>query len=91
VLGVPNVADRIAPDRSRQACWRRSLSRSSTLTVTAYRRGASALDAVAVTKKRCHEKDWVVDLDIRAFFDSVSHDLLMKAVAHHTDEAWVLL
>jgi retron-type reverse transcriptase len=33
----------------------------------------------------------VVDLDIRAFFDSVDHDLLLKAVAHHTDERWVLL
>jgi RNA-directed DNA polymerase len=46
---------------------------------------------VAVTKDRCHKKDWVIDLDIQAFFDSVPHDLLMKAVAHHTDEAWVLL
>jgi len=56
-----------------------------------YRPGRSALDAVAVAKERCHKKDWVIDLDIRAFFDSVPHDLLMKAVAHHTDEAWVLL
>jgi len=33
----------------------------------------------------------VLDLDVRAFFDSVPHDLLLKAVAHHTDERWVLL
>ena len=33
----------------------------------------------------------MLDLDIRAFFDSVPHDLLLKAVAHHTDERWVLL
>ena len=33
----------------------------------------------------------MIDLDIRAFFDSVPHDLLLKAVAHHTDERWVLL
>jgi len=32
-----------------------------------------------------------LDLDVRAFFDSVPHDLLLKAVAHHTDERWVLL
>ena len=32
-----------------------------------------------------------MDLDIRAFFDSVPHDLLLKAVAHHTQERWVLL
>ena len=33
----------------------------------------------------------MLDLDVGAFFDSVPHDLLMKAVAHHTDERWVLL
>ncbi len=56
-----------------------------------YRPGRSALDALAVTRRRCWRQDWVVDLDIRAFFDRVPHDLLLKAVAHHTDERWVLL
>ena len=56
-----------------------------------YRPGRSAHDALAVARKRCWNKDWVLDLDVRAFFDSVGHDLLMKAVAHHTDERWVLL
>ena len=36
-------------------------------------------------------RDWVLDLDIRAFFDSVPHSLLLKAVADHTGERWVLL
>ncbi len=56
-----------------------------------YRPGRSAHDALAVARKRCWSQDWVLDLDIRAFFDSVPHDLLLKAVAHHTDERWVLL
>jgi len=56
-----------------------------------YRPGRSALDAVAVTRQRCWSKDWVLDLDIRAFFDSVEHDLLIKAVQAHTDDAWVVL
>ena len=56
-----------------------------------YRPGRSAHDALAVARKRCWNKDWVLDLDVRAFFDSVGHDLLMRAVAHHTDERWVLL
>jgi RNA-directed DNA polymerase len=56
-----------------------------------YRPGRSAHDALAVTRKRCWKQDWVLDLDVRAFFDSVPHDLLLKAVAHHTDERWVLL
>ena len=56
-----------------------------------YRPGRSAHDALAVARKRCWNKDWVLDLDVGAFFDSVGHDLLMKAVAHHSDERWVLL
>ena len=44
-----------------------------------------------MTRRRCWSQDWILDLDIRAFFDSVPHDLLMKAVAHHTQERWVLL
>ena len=56
-----------------------------------YRPGRSAHGALAVARKRCWNKDWVLDLDVGAFFDSVGHDLLMKAVAHHSDERWVLL
>ena len=56
-----------------------------------YRPGRSAHGALAVARKRCWSKDWVLDLDVGAFFDSVGHDLLMRAVAHHTDERWVLL
>jgi RNA-directed DNA polymerase len=52
-----------------------------------YRPGRSALDAVAVTRRRCWKKDWVLDLDIRAFFDSVDHDLLLKAVESPTKAA----
>jgi len=56
-----------------------------------YRPGRSAHDALAVCRRRCWAQDWVLDLDVRAFFDSVPHSLLLKAVAHHTGERWVLL
>ena len=56
-----------------------------------YRPGKSALDAVGVCRQRCWRADWVIDLDIRAFFDTVPWDLVLKAVAHHTDQAWILL
>ena len=42
-------------------------------------------------QERCWKKDWVVDLDVKAFFDTVSWDLTMKAVTRHTDRKWVLL
>ena len=37
------------------------------------------------------KRDWVVDLDIKAFFDSIDHELMMNALEKHTDERWVLL
>jgi RNA-directed DNA polymerase len=55
------------------------------------RPGRSARDALAVCRQRCWKQDWVLDLDVRAFFDSVPHSLVLKAVAHHTSERRVLL
>ena len=56
-----------------------------------YRPGRSAHDALSVARKRCWKQDWILDLDIQKFFDSVPHELLLKAVAHHTSERWILL
>src|ERR1039458_3425742 len=56
-----------------------------------YRPGRSALDAVATCRKRCWKRDWVIDLDIRSFFDSIPHSLMLKAVSRHTDLRWVVL
>jgi RNA-directed DNA polymerase len=90
VLGVPNVADRVAQTAAAMLLEEK-LEPIFHPDSYGYRRGRSAHDALAVTRRRCWRQDWVVDLDIRAFFDSVDHDLLLKAVAHHTDERWVLL
>ncbi|HUJ83526.1 MAG TPA: group II intron reverse transcriptase/maturase, partial [Candidatus Acidoferrales bacterium] len=56
-----------------------------------YRPGRSAHDALRVCRERCWRADWVLDMDIRKFFDSVPWDLTLKAVAHHTDLRWILL
>ena len=89
-LGVPTVADRIA-----QTVVAMHLERLVELVFHpdsyGYRPGRSALDAVAVCRERCWRNDWVIDLDVRAFFDSVDHSLMLKAVARHTDAKWVLL
>ncbi len=41
--------------------------------------------------KRCWRNNWVVELDIKGFFDAIDHELLMLAVRRHTQEPWVLL
>src|SRR5215831_3597213 len=51
----------------------------------------SALDAVGMARQRCWRRDWVLDLDIKAFFDSIEPELLMRAVRKHTDCPWALL
>ena len=90
VLGVPNVADRIA-QTAVAALLEEKLEPVFHPDSYGYRPGRSAHDALAVARRRCWKQDWVLDLDIRAFFDSVPHDLLLKAVAHHTSLRWVLL
>ena len=90
VLGVPNVADRIAQTAAAMLLEEK-LEPIFHPDSYGYRPGRSAHDALAVTRRRCWKQDWVLDLDVRAFFDSVPHDLLLKAVAHHTGERWVLL
>lgn len=49
------------------------------------------LDAVGTCRQRCWRYDWVVDLDIRGFFDNIDHSLMMRAVPKHTNCKWVLL
>jgi group II intron reverse transcriptase/maturase len=56
-----------------------------------YRPGKSAIDAVGVARQRCWRHDWVLDLDIKGFFDSIDWTLLRKAVRHHSACKWVLL
>src|SRR5204863_4857465 len=55
-----------------------------------YRPKRSALDAVGTCRERCWRSDWVVDLDIRGFFDNIDHSLMMHAVRKHTDCPWML-
>jgi RNA-directed DNA polymerase len=90
ILGVPTVADRVA-----QTVVRMYLEPEVEALFHpdsyGYRPGRSALDAVGTCRKRCWKFDWVIDLDLRAFFDSIDHDLLLKAVSKHTDLRWVLL
>jgi RNA-directed DNA polymerase len=90
ILGVPTVADRVA-----QTVVALALEARTELIFHydsyGYRPWRSALDAVAKCRQRCWRKDWVLDLDVAKFFDSVDHELMVKAVAANTDQKWVLL
>jgi group II intron reverse transcriptase/maturase len=89
-LGIPTVADRVA-----QTVVKMDLEPKVEPLFHpdsyGYRPGKSALDAVGQCRQRCWRYDWVVDLDIRGFFDHIDHSLMMHAVRKHTDCPWVLL
>lgn len=90
MLGVPTVGDRVAQTVV-AARLETAVEPVFHPDSYGYRPGRSALDAVAVCRKRCWEYNWVVEFDIRKFFDSVRWDLIVKAVEAHTADRWVLL
>ena len=89
-LGIPTVADRVA-----QMVVKRHLEPLVEPCFHddsyGYRPGKSALDAVATARQRCWRSDWVIDLDIKGFFDNLDWELVLKAVRHHDKTPWVLL
>jgi group II intron reverse transcriptase/maturase len=90
ILGVPTVADRIA----QQVAVTRiggDLFGVFHPDSHGYQLGKSAVNAVANTRKRCWEYDWVVEFDIRRAFDELDWDLLRKAIARHIKDPWCLL
>ena len=92
LLGVPTVADRVAQTVAR-LYLEPQVEPVFHPDSYGYRPGKSALDAVAACRKRCWRAGWVIDMDIRAFFDTVPWDLVRKAVAHHISpgQRWILL
>jgi RNA-directed DNA polymerase len=56
-----------------------------------YRPNKSAHEAIGQARKRCWRHDWVIDLDIKGFFDQIDHSLMLRAVRKHTDCKWMLL
>ncbi|MBV8831582.1 MAG: group II intron reverse transcriptase/maturase [Acidobacteriaceae bacterium] len=90
VLGIPNVIDRVAQTVA-VSVVEPNVEKVFHDDSYGYRPGRSPVDAVEVCRERCWKRDWVVDLDVRAFFDSVSWELMLKAVTRHTDAKWVLI
>jgi RNA-directed DNA polymerase len=89
-LGIPTVSDRIAQmvvKRYLEPILEPLFDKDS----YGYRPGKSAHDARVVARRRCWDHDWVLDLDIKRFFDEIDWGLLMLAVRRHTGCRWVLL
>lgn len=90
ILGIPTVSDRIAQMVVKMT-FEPLVEPHFHPDSYGYRPHKSALDAVGVVRHRCWYSDWVLEFDIKGLFDNIDHDLLMKAVQHHTDNKWVIL
>jgi RNA-directed DNA polymerase len=89
-LGIPTVADRIA-QMVAKLYFEPRVEPYFHEDSYGYRPKRSAHDALAKARKRCWDYDWVIDLDIKGFFDNLDHELVMRAVKRHTDCAWLHL
>jgi RNA-directed DNA polymerase len=90
MLGVPTVADRVAQTVVKivlEPVLEPLFHRNS----FGYRPGRSALDAVALVRRRSWEYNWVVEYDIKGLFDNIDHELLLRALRKHCQTPWVLL
>ena len=89
-LGIPTVSDRIA-QMVVKMYFEPRVEPVFHQDSYGYRPNKSALGAVGKARQRCWQHDWVVDLDIKGFFDNLDHDLVMRAVLKHSDNKWVPL
>jgi RNA-directed DNA polymerase len=89
-LGIPTISDRIAQTVVKQAL-EPQVDPHFLEDSYGYRPGKSAFQALAKARERCWKYDWVLDLDIKGFFDTIDHDLLMAAVRKFTNGKWMLM
>lgn len=89
-LGIPTLLDRIAQQVVR-AHLEKQLEPIFHPHSFGYRPGKSAHDAVKQSLSHCFNHDFVVDLDIKGFFDHIDHELLLKALRHYCQDKWVEL
>jgi len=89
-LGIPTVGDRIAQGVVKdylEPAMDKIFHNSS----FGYRPGRSAHDALAQCHANCLQHAWVVDVDIKGFFDNINHEKLMVLIKQHSEEKWILL
>jgi len=89
-LGIPTLLDRIAQQVVR-AHLEPKVEQSFHENSYAYRLNRNAHQAIAQADRNCNSFDWLIDLDIKGFFDNIDHELLLKAVEHYCKDKWVLM
>lgn len=89
-LGIPTVLDRVAQMAAVMLIEGKIDSQFHESSY-GYRPGRSALQGIGRAREECFHKAYVVDLDIKGFFDNIPHDKMMEMVEKYVDVAWVKL
>lgn len=89
-LGIPTVGDRIAQGIVKDYL-EPSLETIFHSSSFGYRPGKSAHDAIKQCRDNCIKHGWVIDVDIKGFFDNISHDIMLKLLQQHSTEKWVMM
>ena len=89
-LGIPTILDRIA-QQVVKTHLEKQLEPLFHEASYGYRPGRSAHDAVARSQANCFNHDFAIDLDIRGYFDTIDHELMMRALRHYCKDKWVHL
>jgi len=89
-LGIPTLLDRIAQQVVRHHL-EKQLEPMFHDSSFGYRPNRSAHDAVARSQRNCFNHDFALDLDIQGYFDSIDHDLMIRALKHYCKDKWVIL
>ncbi|MBI5541982.1 MAG: group II intron reverse transcriptase/maturase [Bacteroidia bacterium] len=87
-LGIPTVGDRIAQMVIKDYLEPR-LEKEFSPNSYGYRPLKSTHGALAQVRRNCWLYNWVIDLDIKGFFDNISHEKLLLAIDRHVKEAWL--
>lgn len=89
-LGIPTISDRIGQMAIKDYIEPR-LEKIFSANSYGYRPKKNAHQALESVRNNCWKTDWVIDLDIKGFFDNISHEKLMLAVKQHVPENWIKL
>lgn len=89
-LGIPTISDRVGQMVIKMFIEPRLEEIFSTNSY-GYRPHRNAHQALQKVRENCWKQDWVIDLDIKGFFDNIDHSKLMLSVNKHVSEKWVVL
>jgi len=89
-LGIPTIGDRVAQMVVKEYLEPRFEQIFSPHSY-GYRPNRNAHQALEAVRSNCKKTDWVIDLDIKGFFDNIDHDKLLLAIEKHVNEKWCIL